>query len=454
MQDTIVPQAPASLPDETVDAIDGNPLMDGIALQQHAMAVRFLVAICLYSVGATTLIGAVHPEYFFHGVAINAATVAWLLIGAYVSRRRGRGIARFVYVSQIFMAGGMALMMSATRVIAPDLAGLDLFSLQYTQVMLVPLVFYFCPYMDRRCFLAMIPCCAAALFVAILSGLHVIAVATMVLVALLVGYLRADMHATQRKLWQLERRDRESAARDERAKHHYELRLASELQDSVELPACLTLPGNMVVRTMQDKHDIVGGDWLAMRSEVDALYVLSIDATGKGVQAGLIVHAIQALWLDAFESSVFEPKAWVERVHRNLRRLSAKTLHTATLGLLKVTRDEYEYWSAGHLPLVVFADGQVRAQRRFAQGGMLGLDEDLALRPFRERVQGDRLSLFLGSDGMFEPSLRASLSALSALHADPQGDFSVIQSMSRSRDDRSLAWVYLDKSPQAIKLAS
>ncbi len=84
------------------------------------------------------------------------------------------------------------------------------------------------------------------------------------------------------------------------------------------------------------------------------------------MQAALICHAVQSLWADSLADSHFDPERFLRRVNSTLFTLGKNQPHTLTLGILRMTKDDLTYWSAGHVPVLVYSDSKV--QRLSASG--------------------------------------------------------------------------------------
>jgi sigma-B regulation protein RsbU (phosphoserine phosphatase) len=201
----------------------------------------------------------------------------------------------------------------------------------------------------------------------------------------------------------IERQYREEKAA--REKMESDLTLARDIQDSLSPPAEHTVSERLRVACYQIKHEKVGGDWTALRgSPSGELAVVVADATGKGVQAALVIHAVQSLWADALGEATFDPKLWLERVNRALHRLGETKPHSLTMGVTIVGADEVTYWSAGHVPMfaVVESAGKRHLTSLTAKGSVLGIGNDIEVQPAVLSLAGvDRLDLLLGSDGVF-----------------------------------------------------
>src|SRR5690606_39029855 len=125
----------------------------------------------------------------------------------------------------------------------------------------------------------------------------------------------------------------------------------------------------------QIKHTQVAGDWTAVRKLAnDDLIVLEVDVTGKGLQAALVVHAIQSIWAEALGVEEFDIDQWARKLNRTLFRMGERRPHSATLGILRVSQDRISYWCLGHTPLfvVTYPGGKAHLAASRARGSVLG----------------------------------------------------------------------------------
>lgn len=181
--------------------------------------------------------------------------------------------------------------------------------------------------------------------------------------------------------------------------------LANRIQDSLSPPERETVLERFEVTCMQAKHDALGGDWMAWRTgRPGEVYFAVGDATGKGVQAALICHAVQSLWADALGKAEFDPEDFLRRANSTLVTLGRSQPHTLTLGILRMTETRLTYWSAGHIPVVVVGKGKTR--RICSSGDILGFGENLNL--FVKTCDIDpadeNLRIVLASDGVLSGS--------------------------------------------------
>jgi serine phosphatase RsbU (regulator of sigma subunit) len=225
--------------------------------------------------------------------------------------------------------------------------------------------------------------------------------------------------------------------------HEQELIIARNIQDSFTPHAQFSRVG-VDVGFFQIRSQAVGGDWMAVRTDQDGqTFVVIADASGKGVQAALVTHGIQAMWADALAAPVFDAEAWLTRVNNTLHRMGEKSAHSATLGILKVGRGEVEYWSAGHVPAFLFvgqADLDVSALA--ARGDLIGLTEVPNFSSVKRKFPNREFHLLLGTDGVFEKGTAESPRALRKLLEGVRSNPNYLSEQKfEIDDDRTLVWI-------------
>lgn len=251
--------------------------------------------------------------------------------------------------------------------------------------------------------------------------------------------LRCDTEAVR------EFRARAAIREAERHRQEVELAVAKEIQDSFA-PAPLELEGSgMRAFCYQKKYAPLGGDWLAVRRMEDgSLVAIVADATGKGVQASLVVHAVQSLWASALGESTFDPATWLRHLNRVLLTMGRTRLQTVTIGLLQIDRDRVTYWSAGHVPAFVVSGqgGDRELHRLVGRGSLLGMEENPPLEPVSFSLQGlSDPQILIGSDGVFDAGTLTRKSYVFSLldHLEFRGEGP--WSLCRAEDDKILIWI-------------
>ena len=185
----------------------------------------------------------------------------------------------------------------------------------------------------------------------------------------------------------------------------HELELARQIQDSLTPPRSLTLPDGDHLNVYQLRHAKVGGDWVAMRRmDNNDLILVVADATGKGMQAALVIYAVQSLWADCLNDRTFHPVSWFARLNRMLLTLGERSPHSLTLGLAVIKRTNLIYWSAGHWPLYVISGTQRDVVDTVpARGSMLGISKEVEFKPRGFTFAPDsEATILLATDGLFD----------------------------------------------------
>jgi hypothetical protein len=255
----------------------------------------------------------------------------------------------------------------------------------------------------------------------------------------------------------LSRRSRQAELRAAQIGFQRELELAREIQDSMAPPPVWCAPDGTRVLARQRKHEKVAGDWCATRMLANGTLVLVVvDATGKGMQAALVTHAIQSLWATTLAEATFDPRAWLVRVNVTLLRLGEKQTHSATVGLAVLERTQVTYWSAGHLPLFALVGGAAGTTFKAltSRGNMLGLGPALELTAQSlPLTPGAPLRLLLGSDGVFARgtlTVRREVEAAHARVTSAESAFETALLAPETGDDQTLLVVERDFTAAAV----
>lgn len=243
-----------------------------------------------------------------------------------------------------------------------------------------------------------------------------------------------------------------AAARYEREKIEREMQLARAIQDSLHAPKTASKAG-IDARCYQSKHAEVGGDWIAVREAKDGLVIMVVDAAGKGIQAALVVHAVQSLWAEALGDEEFDPGAWILRVNDALCRMGVTQPHAITAGILVVDGTKACYWSAGHVPVFVIEekDGVEALKVSIARGDMLGINRKIALTPMTIPFTGPT-RILLGSDGVFEKASRHSKKEILALEVALRDTGESALAARPAEDDKSVVVITVDPLRAARQL--
>jgi phosphoserine phosphatase RsbU/P len=160
--------------------------------------------------------------------------------------------------------------------------------------------------------------------------------------------------------------------------------------------------GPLAFNTYYISHDIVGGDYYAIKRLGEGRYGLMLaDVTGHGVAPSLYTMHLGALW-NQYHPLLRDPVAFAVRVNKEVAVVARddKSFATAICGVLDLNENVFRFTSAGGPgPMVMRADG--RCERVESAGFPLGL----LAKPDYEEISvevcpGDRLLLF--TDGAVE----------------------------------------------------
>ena len=187
-------------------------------------------------------------------------------------------------------------------------------------------------------------------------------------------------------------RDVSAAIRDlERAK------IIQSLSLQCDLPA----DPRVRFKTHYVPHDIIGGDYYAIRAlDADRYALMLADVTGHGIAAALYTMHLSSLW-DRFHHLLVDPAEFASTMNRELGRVVKEDgFSTAVGGIIDLTSRTFRFAGAGGPPvLLLHSDGT--HEKATCPGLPLGMfkdaDYDEASIEIRE---GDRLLLF--SDGALE----------------------------------------------------
>ena len=236
--------------------------------------------------------------------------------------------------------------------------------------------------------------------------------------------------------------------RKAREKIDNDLALARKIQDSLAPPRELQKIGNLEIRSFHEKHNAVAGDWLAVKHGDDGRCVLIVaDATGKGIQAALVVHALQSLWAEHQNDLARYPHEWLERVNRTLAVLGEGAPHSMTIGLCVVDQRSLQYWSAGHLPLFIVE--RIKQQDKVtplaARGQILGVVPriEMQAKTYTFPEEGE-VEIILATDGVLDRGSMTRARDILALREKIIGESLNLRTDCRAEDDKTL--VYLKRT--------
>lgn len=266
------------------------------------------------------------------------------------------------------------------------------------------------------------------------------------------AFLGAQLYqrASVAKVYEEARREyanRQTLTRAQKEIYEKELIIARRIHDSFAAPAKFSMPG-LDVKFYQFRSDAVGGDWMAMRKDdKNRLILVVADASGKGVQAALVTHAIQAIWADSLSDFTFEPRKWLSKLNKTLKLMGEKHIHSATAAIMVISKNGIEYWSAGHVPAFVIVgpeDSDIKPL--VARGPLLGLEETDAFNSANFQFGDGPFHVVLGSDGIFTKGTSSSPRDIRKILQDANKNPAALgESTYQVDDDRSLVVVQIDR---------
>jgi hypothetical protein len=238
---------------------------------------------------------------------------------------------------------------------------------------------------------------------------------------------------------------RKQLAQAQKLAFDHQLAVARQIQDSLAPPAQYSDQG-IRVRFLQKKHEHVGGDWMSYRTDDDGRVIIVVaDASGKGVQAALVVHAVQALWAEALAYPKFRPEIWLGRVNDALNRMGNRSVHAMTIGIIVAQPRKLEYWSAGHLPAFIVNHDGSKIEVMAARGPMLGVQSHDQFASATRLIGAEKISVLLASDGVFgKGSTQSPREIRQFFESLTMGVDDLGQITPHVDDDRSLAWLSID----------
>ncbi len=180
-----------------------------------------------------------------------------------------------------------------------------------------------------------------------------------------------------------------------------DLKRAERIQ-TLSLEQDLPADGRIRFSTVYTPHDIVGGDYLAIR-QLDADYYgfLLADAMGHGVAAALYTMHLSSLWSRFHSRLLSSPAEFAGAVNNELGKVvKDESFATAVCGVIDAEKRILRFSSAGAPPVVVFrADGRV--EQIESPGIPFGIMDDSDYDDVEAKLAaGETLLVF--SDGAFE----------------------------------------------------
>ena len=183
------------------------------------------------------------------------------------------------------------------------------------------------------------------------------------------------------------------------AMQEQELERAREIQSSLLPKEIPQLAGYEVAGAWQPAFTVSGDYYDVLRLDGQRLGICIADVAGKGVSAALLMANVQAA-VRAFADSSGSPAEMCRKVNALLHEnVATGKFVTFLYGVLDAEKRTFRCCNAGHLPPIVFSNGEARTVD--GGGAVLGVFpswsyEDAAI----ELKAGDRLLLF--TDGITE----------------------------------------------------
>jgi sigma-B regulation protein RsbU (phosphoserine phosphatase) len=183
------------------------------------------------------------------------------------------------------------------------------------------------------------------------------------------------------------------------AMQEQELERAREIQSSLLPKEIPQLAGFEVAGAWQPALTVSGDYYDVLRLDGHRLGICIADVAGKGVSAALLMANVQAA-VRAFADSSGSPAEMCSKVNALLHEnVATGKFVTFLYGVLDAEKRTFRYCNAGHLPPIVFSNGEARTVD--GGGAVLGVFpswsyEDAVI----ELKTGDRLLLF--TDGITE----------------------------------------------------
>jgi serine phosphatase RsbU (regulator of sigma subunit) len=216
------------------------------------------------------------------------------------------------------------------------------------------------------------------------------------------GQRLSEVEALSARALEQERaaRDRELERRILEVDNHRkteELEGARRLQLSL-LPDAPPLRGDLEIAFAMRTATEVGGDYYDYRTEGEAITVAVGDATGHGVDAGIMVATVKGLFHTARVEQGLRPA--MEQISQGVAALGLKR-HHMSLALLRYAAGAVRFAAAGMPPLLVHRVATGEIEEILPEAPPLGVSNPRPYPELRSRVErGD--TLLLTTDGLPE----------------------------------------------------
>lgn len=307
------------------------------------------------------------------------------------------------------------------------------------------LSFYYCAFSPLRNYLLNIN--SVLIFVAeLIAFSRIMPVQYMIPLALLnqiCGLIVAWTSIYRERHFAMREFDRQSElAAAHKAQQDHEIQLAEAIHESFSAESSLLIGDRWSVEIFRAAGERLGGDWAAFRQETEQkLCALIIDASGRGMQGALVVHAVQSLWASSLGEPHFSPKSWLEMLNTTLLRMGKKTLHTLTAAIAEISDSEIVLWSAGHCPAYIIEENtdQLAVRALVGGGSIVGLTKEFIVQPVSYTfTQGSMRKIVLGTDGALEPYMHRRRNNIASLLEKVAAEGAPALGPAGTGDDRTL----------------
>lgn len=222
-----------------------------------------------------------------------------------------------------------------------------------------------------------------------------------------------------------------------------DLEIAQITHDSLTPPPEIQWCGNFEVRTYRVPFGLLGGDWLACQKLGEDSLVIAIgDASGKGVQAAMVVQSVQTLWARHLSKDGIKVDEFLQAVGRSLYNLGQRHPLTMTMGLVLIQGDQIFYYSAGHIPLALIQDKDVRLFS--GVGNILGEQPHINFEPVQlpaPSQASQSYTVLFGSDGALPWNRRRRPKSLIQLQQEVQKTGQKALESQKINDDQILVMI-------------
>ena len=390
---------------------------DWLTAYGHRLANNFAkLAVIPYFLGAVIDPFFIEPPYSWIGasflLALSLESVLWLLIEPMLRPEKLLfGLRWHAVASNLLVVSGAATFL-LTALVAPSyrpaqiiVAGMAWGSVGWTVGLFTPVL----GVNIGSVYLITIAVIMAGLHFWGIPEIAPLSFATFAVSLTIIGYFvrqfkRFEEHALlQKRTRDLERENRILELKAKRG----EMQLAAALQSHLDLRISELTTAGHDFRFFHVPYGILGGDLLLTRTLPNSSQIVVVgDVTGKGVQAAMVVQAVQSLWAAQLDFDEFNPSEWLALVNKTLLSMGNQSGSlTLTLGLIVISTHSTEYYCAGHLPLYILRSEDDRDQI----DAIIGSGMPLGITPHFEIAcanvitgQTDNYTLILGSDGVLD----------------------------------------------------